>query len=445
MDPPTSLTKALFNNAHNPKLAWHLFKRILSSPSSDLRLRSLPVIARILIDSKMHREIDSLHQPLLHSQPLETLRPCLPSLMLILAKLNLPNKAVAHFKSLRSLFPDEPPSVYLYNLLLESSLTENYVDFVLWLYKDMILSGVKPETLLDDAIEVFDKMRGKGCLPNEYSVGILVRGKGKVFEANNILHEMMTNNCFPNTHTCNTLLHSLWKEGRTSEAEERLKKMNERGYGLDTVTCNIVIDGLCNDGKLDKAIEIVSGMWTHGSVALGNIRNSFIGLVDNSNNGKKCIPDLITYSTIIGGLCKAGRLDEAKKKFMEMLGKNLHPDSVIYDMFIQSFCEQGKISSAFCLLKDVEKNGCNKSIRTYNSLILGLGRKKQIFEIYGLMDEMRERGFPPYVCTYNNMMKSLCEGERVRDATSLLDEILQTGISLNISTFRILMEAFAKG
>ncbi|KAM1987286.1 hypothetical protein ACFX15_034576 [Malus domestica] len=163
MDPTTSLTKALFNNAHNPKLAWHLFKRILSSPSSDLRLCSLPVIARILIDSKMHREIDSLHQLLLHSQPLETLRPCLPSLMLILAKLNLPNKAVAHFKSLRSRFPDEPPSVYLYNLLLESSLTENYVDFVLWL-------------LLYDAREVFDKMRGKGCLPNEYSVGILVRG-----------------------------------------------------------------------------------------------------------------------------------------------------------------------------------------------------------------------------------------------------------------------------
>ncbi|KAM2605943.1 hypothetical protein TB2_034685 [Malus domestica] len=176
MDPTTSLTKALFNNAHNPKLEWHLFKRILSSPSSDLRLCSLPVIARILIDSKMHREIDSLHQLLLHSQPLETLRPCLPSLMLILAKLNLPNKAVAHFKSLRSRFPDEPPSVYLYNLLLESSLTENYVDFVLWLYKDMILSGVKPETLLYDAREVFDKMRGKGCLPNEYSVGILVRG-----------------------------------------------------------------------------------------------------------------------------------------------------------------------------------------------------------------------------------------------------------------------------
>ncbi|KAJ0959771.1 hypothetical protein J5N97_000538 [Dioscorea zingiberensis] len=132
-------------------------------------------------------------------------------------------------------------------------------------------------------------------------------------------------------------------------------------------------------------------MWTHGSAALGNLGNSFVGLVDDSNNGNKCLPDLISYSTIISGLCKAGRLDEAKKKFMEMMGKNLHPDSVIYDTFIHSFCKQGRISSAFRVLKDMEKK------------------------------------------------------ERVKDATSLLDEMLQKGISPNISTFRILIKAFCKG
>ncbi|KAM1243728.1 hypothetical protein ACFX15_034576 [Malus domestica] len=218
MDPTTSLTKALFNNAHNPKLAWHLFKRILSSPSSDLRLCSLPVIARILIDSKMHREIDSLHQLLLHSQPLETLRPCLPSLMLILAKLNLPNKAVAHFKSLRSRFPDEPPSVYLYNLLLESSLTENYVDFVLWL-------------LLYDAREVFDKMRGKGCLPNEYSVGILVRGYYRAGLAG----------------------RGFCKEGMLEEAEALIKSMEKAGNFFNLESYNIWLLGLVRNGKLLEA------------------------------------------------------------------------------------------------------------------------------------------------------------------------------------------------
>lgn len=90
--------------------------------------------------------------------------------------------------------------------------------------------------------------------------------------------------------------------------------MNERSYGLDTVTCNIVIDGLCNNGNLDKAIEIVNGMWTHGSPALGNLGNSYIALVDDSSDGKKCTPDLVTYSTIINGLCKAGGFCRSQKE-----------------------------------------------------------------------------------------------------------------------------------
>ncbi|KAH0978136.1 hypothetical protein GBA52_027855 [Prunus armeniaca] len=573
MDPTTSLTKALFKNTNNPKLAWHLFKRILSSPtssssSSDLCLSSLPIVTRILIDSKMHHEIDSLRQLLLVSQPSETLRPCLVSLVRLLAKSNLSDMAVSYFKDLRSRFPDEPPSVYLYNLLLESSLREKHVDFVLWLYKDMIVSGMKPETYtfnllicslcesdrLGDAREVFDKMREKGCQPNEYSVGILVRGycrAGLAVRGLEVLDQMRSCNLLPNRVVYNTLISSFCKQGKTDDAEKLVERMREDGMLPDAVTFNsrisalcsagkileasrifrdmhidqemglpqpnvvtedmleeaetlfksmekagnfinlesyniwllglvkngkllearlvlkemvdkgiepniysynIVINGLCKNGMLRDArmvmtlmaIEIVSGMWTHGSAALGNLGNSFIGLVDDSNNGKKCIPDLITYSTIISGLCKAGRLDEAKKKFMEMMGKNLHPDSVIYDMFINSFCKQGRISSAFRVLKDMEKKGCNKSIQTYNSLILGLGSKKQIFEIYGLMDEMRERGVTPDVCTYNYMMNCLCEGERVKDATSLLDEMLQKGISPNISTFRILIKAFCK-
>ncbi|KAJ6708277.1 RESPIRATORY COMPLEX I CHAPERONE (CIA84) putative [Salix viminalis] len=290
-------------------------------------------------------------------------------------------------------------------------------------------------------------MTSSGVLPDTVTYSTLLHGychAGKVFEANNVLREMMRNDCSPNNYTCNILLYSLWKEGRISEAEELLQKMNERGYVIDTVTCNIVIDGLCNNGQLDKAIEIVSGMWTHGSAALGNLGNSYISLVDDSDSRKKCMPDLISYSTIISGLCKAGRVDEAKKKFIEMTGKNLHPDSAIYDAFIHSFCKEGKISSAFRVLKDMEKKGCNKTLQTYNSLIMGLGSKNQIFEIYGLMDEMRERGVSPDVSIYNNVLSSLCEGGRVKDAPSVLDEMLQKGIAPNISSFSILIKAFCK-
>ncbi|XP_065868678.1 pentatricopeptide repeat-containing protein At2g17140 isoform X3 [Euphorbia lathyris] len=648
----TKLRRALLKNTQNPKLAWHLFKRILSLPISSTHhpSPSIPIIARILIRAKMFTELDHLQQLLLNSHFFQTLDPSLEHLVALLAKSGFLDKAISLFESVRYQFPVNPPSIYLYNALFKTCIKDNRLDFVSWLYKDLVVSG-----------DLFDKMPDKGCTPNEFSFGILVRGycragltskglelltqmrslrflpnrvvyntlissfcgdgkthdaeklvdmmredglvpdvvtfncrisalckngkileasrifrdmqfdeglglprpnvityklillgffkeglleeantlvdsmkrnghlmdlesyniwllglvrsgklleaqlvlkeiidigmipniysyniimdglckngmlsgarmlmglmvrngispdivtystllhgycsKGMVREAHNVLHDMTRNHCFPNTYTCNILLHSLWKEGRTSEAEELLQKMNEKGYGVDTVTCNIVIDGLCSNGQLDKAVEIVSGMWIHGSAALGNLGNSFVGLVDNSNSRKKCLPDLITYSTIINGLCKAGRLDDAKKKFIEMKGKNLQPDSAVYDTFVHSFCREGKISSAFRVLKDMEKQGCNKTLQTYNSLILGLGSKNQIFEIYGLIDEMKEKGVSPNVYTYNHMLNCLCEGGRIKDAPSVLDEMLKKGISPNIYSFEILIKAFCR-
>ncbi|KAK4759847.1 hypothetical protein SAY87_022978 [Trapa incisa] len=678
MNQPAALATALFKNADNPALAWRLFKRILSSPVSPSSpshhhdiLRSVPIISRILIRAKMYPELDSLHQLLL-SQPLQAPFSLAVSVIVLLARSGLVDQAVSQFKSLRDKFPEDPPRIHTYNVLIEMCLRKNSVDYVLWLYEDIAFARVELETYtfnllmsalcdvgrVEDARDLFDKMPDKGCEPNEYSLGILVRGycrerlsgkgleflnemrslglmpnnvvyntlvaglckegntdeaeklvermkddglppdivtfnsrisalcrtgkileasrifrdmqvdvyyglprpdiitynlmlegfykegmwedavalidvmkkkgefmnlesyniwllgllrNGKLLEAQSVLNEMMKqgiepsictynivinglckngmlsdakrvinlmrnngvspdtityttivqgyssrgkvlqvsallnemtkNGSVPNVHTCNVLLHSLMKEGNIAEAEKLLRKMNEKGYGLDTVTCNILIVGLCLRGELDRAIEILNGMWIHGSAALGNMGNSFIALVGETNNHKKCVPNLITYSTVISALCKADRLEEAKKKFSEMMSRDLLPDAALYNIFIDSFCKKGKVSSAFRVLKDMEKRGCSKSLQTYNSLILGLGKKNQIFEIHGLMDEMKERGISPDVSTYNNFMSCLCEMGRIEDASALLDEMFQKGVSPNITTFRILIKS----
>ncbi|KAI0515638.1 hypothetical protein KFK09_008304 [Dendrobium nobile] len=259
-----------------------------------------------------------------------------------------------------------------------------------------------------------------------------------------LLHEMASNGCFPNVFICNILLQSLWKEGRTWEAEMLLQKMNEKGYGLDIASCNIVIDGLCRCGKLDKAMEIVSGMWLHGSAALGELGNAFLGRVDDRNGSSKCFPDLITYSILINGLCKAGRLDEAKKKLLEMLGKNITPDAIIYDTFIHGFCKLGKISSAFKVLRDMEKKGCQPSARTYNLLIWGLGRKNQISEMHDLIDEMCDKGVSLDAMTYNNLIHASCEGGMISKAASILNEMMKGGILPKLASFSLLIKAFCK-
>ncbi|TYH66709.1 hypothetical protein ES332_D06G141500v1, partial [Gossypium tomentosum] len=212
---------------------------------------------------------------------------------------------------------------------------------------NIVMDGLCKNEMLSDARMVMGFIVRSGLSPDTVTYSTLLHGycrKGKLSKANAILNEMIRNGC-----------------GKILEAEELLQKMNEKGYGVDAVTCNIVIDGLCKSGKLDKAMEIAHEVWTRGSAALGNLGNSFIGLVDNVSRSMRCIPD-------------TGKIDEAKKKFREMMGS-----------------------------------------------------KNQIFEIYGLVDEMKERGIIS------------------NDTTSILDDMLQMGINSNISTFRMFVEAFCKG
>ncbi|XP_047944154.1 pentatricopeptide repeat-containing protein At2g17140 isoform X2 [Salvia hispanica] len=647
MEQAKMVAKALLRNSDNPHLAWLLFKRTLATNTKDFSFshHTFSLIVPILIRAHMFSQLDSLHHHLL-------LFPTPPhhalfSLVKMLADAGRLHQAFSQFQSLRARLSTPPPSIVLYNLLIRASIQENCPNFVSWLYKDIIFSKVKLQTYtfnlligalcdagrLEDACHLFDKMRDKGCQPNEYTFGILARGyccdglvdkglckegkddeaerlvermkedglapnvvtfntrisslckagkileasrifrdmqtselelpkpntvthnimldgfyrermlaeaealvlsmkrdsifssvksyniwllglvsngklfeaqavlkemvddgvqpnahsynilinglcksgmladarrvvslmitggvspdvttysallqgycrKGKNVEANKILNEMTRAGCVPNAYTYNILLHSLWREGRTEEAERLMQKMNERGDGLDTVSCNIVIDGLCRSGNVDKAVEIVSEMWTHGSAALGNLGNSYIGLVDE--NRKKCLPDLITYSTIINGLCSDGRLDEAKKKFTEMLGRNLYPDSVVYDIFLFNLCKRGKISSAFQVLKDMERKGCNKTLRTYNCLLFGLGVTNQIYEMFGQLNEMKERGTSPNVSTYNIILHSLCEGQRSEEAAFILDEMLQKGVTPNLNSYKLLIKTFCR-
>ncbi|KAG9459892.1 hypothetical protein H6P81_004400 [Aristolochia fimbriata] len=652
---------------------WYLFKRILSSPSPKPSQDAIVATVRVLAQERMLPELDILHQLLMGLRP-DVARVSLASLAGASARYNALQGAISQFQSLRANFPSQPPSVRLYNLLLECALKQNRTDLISFLYKDMICSRTSPDTYtfnilvsslcefgcMDDARNLFEKMHLKGCKPNEFSFGILADGyckcgdsikalelvdqmgsfgcspnhviyntlvagfckegkieeadklvermrsegifpnvvtfnsrisalcksgkvlealdifrdmengdgvelpkpnlitynvvldgfckggmldeaeklikimkkvgsfnkletyniwlsglvrnrkllearsvldemvdngvqpnsysynividglckegmvldtrsvmnlmktngvppdvvtystiingfcsKGRVFEANRILEEMIQRGCSPNTVTCNILLQSLWKQRKVLEAEKLLQKMNERGYGLDIVTCNIVIDGLCKNGKLDKAIEIVDEMWIHGSAALGELGNAFLGLVDSSNIRNKCFPDLVSYTTVISGLCKAGRLDEAKKKFLEMMSKSITPDSAVYDIFINTFSKHGKLSSALHVLRDMEKN-CNPSSKSYNFLIQGLASKNQIDKMNNLLTEMQEKKIVPDVFIYNSLINCLCDGGKVGEAATLLQEMLQKGIIPNISSFSLLIKGFCE-
>ena len=57
-------------------------------------------------------------------------------------------------------------------------------------------------------------------------------------------------------------------------------------------------------------------------------------------------PNVVTYSALINGLCKEGKLQEASKLFYEMSHINICPSVVTYNVLIDGLGKEGKLDEA---------------------------------------------------------------------------------------------------
>ncbi|GFQ05679.1 pentatricopeptide repeat-containing protein at1g62670 mitochondrial [Phtheirospermum japonicum] len=98
---------------------------------------------------------------------------------------------------------------------------------------------------------------------------------------------------------------------------------------LDVVTYGIVIDGLCKAGNVAVAIELLRVM----------------------EKRRSCKPDTHIYSMVIDGLCKDRMIDSALKLFDEMSEKDIVPNVVTYSALICGLCNLSRWGEVKMLLE----------------------------------------------------------------------------------------------
>lgn len=89
---------------------------------------------------------------------------------------------------------------------------------------------------------------------------------------------------------------------------------------------------------------------------------------------KGCEPDVISYNTIIGGLCKEGKWREAND-----------------------------------LLGDLPRCGCTPDVVSYRTMFDGLCDWRQFKEAALVLDEMVFKGFAPRIASTQKLVAVLCE------------------------------------
>ncbi|XP_031257988.1 putative pentatricopeptide repeat-containing protein At3g16710, mitochondrial [Pistacia vera] len=313
---------------------------------------------------------------------------------------------------------DSSPSVVTFNSFIKGLCLENRSMEAEELFKKTAVFGVRPNvitcgTLINGlcrtgdtsiALRIHEEMVDQGLQPNVVMYNTVISGfckEGKMEEANGYLELMIQRDIFTYTTLMDgyCLLHRsndakellIFMESKgckpdgfvvfSLEAMELFKKMAVFGVRRDALTYWTLIKRLCQTGNTSIVLRL------HEEMVAGNGEGVVI-----------CKPDIVSYGSIIDGLCKDGLVDKAKELFLEMKGKTIKPDVVVFNSLIYGCCFVGNLEEAKGLFVEMADQGLQPNLLAYNTMVSGFCKERKIEEANWLLELIIQRGLEIRKC-----------------------------------------------
>ncbi|KAJ0974358.1 hypothetical protein J5N97_016323 [Dioscorea zingiberensis] len=237
-----------------------------------------------------------------------------------------------------------------------------------------------------------------------------------------LLREMKESGCKPNLLCYTTAIHSLVISNRPCDAQALFQEMLMNGVQPDAASFTILV----------KLFPFHLKHFDSACIFLGC-------MVKSGSN-----PDVVTYSTLIAGLCRAGLVDDAWRMFEKMLEWKCTPNAHTYTPIIQLYCSRGGIRLARRILDHMHDDGIPPDAVAYNVFVQALCQARKFEQVETLLRESDEKGWKPDGVTYNTYINGLCKAGRVEAAFDQLEAMLDKGLQPTSVTLSILLNSLCK-
>uniref|UniRef100_A0A0E0N0J8 Pentatricopeptide repeat-containing protein-mitochondrial domain-containing protein n=3 Tax=Oryza TaxID=4527 RepID=A0A0E0N0J8_ORYRU len=212
------------------------------------------------------------------------------------------------------------------------------------------------------------------------------------------------------------VLAALVAHSHLSLARSLLADMRAAGFAPTTATYNVLVKAHCSDAAvpIDDAVRVFR-----------NIPK----------------PDACSYNTVIDGLCRRGRLPEARDLFAEMIANGTAPTVVTYTTLIHWLAREACFDDALKLFDEMARRGIMPNVVTYSSLIDGLCKGGRAASAVELLDRMVKERKLPNTITYSSVIDGLCKEGCLGQAMEILDRMRLQGRKPDAGLFGRALEA----
>ncbi|KAL6195337.1 hypothetical protein ACLB2K_030956 [Fragaria x ananassa] len=238
----------------------------------------------------------------------------------------------------------------------------------------------------------------------------------------NVFDEMLQRRSLPSVVRFNQILVQLVKNKHYSPVIAMSKQMVRCRIRPNQYTLSIIMNCFCHLNQMGFSLSVLGHFFKLG------LR-----------------PDVVAYSTLINGFVLKNRIQEAAGIFSKMLqGGHCVPNVVTFGTIIKGLCRRGDNNAAIQLLRKMDERGCEANIVIYSTIIDGLCKDTLVVDAMNLFSEMISRGIAPNVVTYTSLIQGVCDIGQWQEATRLLNEMATINIYPNIVTYNVLVDGLCK-
>ncbi|OVA13072.1 Pentatricopeptide repeat [Macleaya cordata] len=396
------------------------------------------------------------------------------SILNCFCRMDMAAEAVDTFQKFKDsgIFLDE----VAYNVVIDAFCKMGKVEAAVELLDEMKSRRLVPDTInyttliygycllgrLDDAKSVFKEMLEMGPEPDIITYNVLVDGLsrgGFAQQAVRLLPYMEDKGFKANDITHNIILKGLCKEGRVKEAEAFLEGLEEKC----TDAYSAMVKGYCEAKCTRDAYGLFVRLSTHGTLvskkacsklfnslcAEEDLESAFVVFEKTLDLGKGL--SLIVYSKLIAAFCRSGNmshLTKAQHMFDKLVQHGLTPDVITYTTMMNGYCKANCLQKAYGLFLDMMERGIRPDVFTFTVLIDGHQKvnlrrgEGKTLDILSLCSDMAEMKVKPDIVFYTVLIDGRFKVDDVDGALKLFGDMMDIGLTPDTTTYRALVSSF---